>query len=70
MHIVAWLKNGLKDQAVHSALLAAGIESLPLSVYSMNPLEREGIVLGFCCAQEKSIPGLVKRLAKTLAKLP
>jgi GntR family transcriptional regulator/MocR family aminotransferase len=69
MHIVAWLKDSLKDQAVHSALLAAGIESLPLSVYSMNPLEREGIVLGFCCAQEKSIPGLVKRLAKTLAKL-
>jgi GntR family transcriptional regulator/MocR family aminotransferase len=69
MHIVAWLKNDLKDQAVHSALLKAGIESLPLSVYCYDPLDREGIVLGFCCAPEKRIPGLVKRLSKTLDKL-
>jgi GntR family transcriptional regulator/MocR family aminotransferase len=69
MHIVAWLKNDLQDQAVHSALLKVGIESLPLSVYCINPLDREGIVLGFCCAQEKRIPGLVKRLSETLARI-
>jgi len=69
MHIVTWLKNDLQDLTVHSALLKAGIESLPLSLYCMNPLAREGIVLGFCCVQEKRIPGLVKRLSETLDKL-
>ena len=33
MHIVAWLKGGLDDVSAHEALLKAGIESLPLSVY-------------------------------------
>jgi GntR family transcriptional regulator/MocR family aminotransferase len=69
MHIVAWLKNDLQGQVVHNALLKVGIESLPLSVYCIDPLDREGIVLGFSCAQEKRIPGLVKRLSETLDKL-
>jgi GntR family transcriptional regulator/MocR family aminotransferase len=69
MHIVAWLKKGLHDQTVHGALLKAGIESLPLSVYCTSPLDREGIVLGFSCAQEKRIPALVKRLSETLDSL-
>ncbi|MCP4979296.1 MAG: PLP-dependent aminotransferase family protein [Gammaproteobacteria bacterium] len=69
MHIVAWLKNDWQDQVVHSALLNVGIESLPLSVYCIDPLEREGIVLGFSCAHEKRIPVLVKRMAKTLKNL-
>ena len=69
MHIVAWLKNDLQDETVHDALLTAGIESLPLSVYSAAPLARQGIVLGFCCAHENRIPGLVDRLSKTLEKI-
>jgi GntR family transcriptional regulator/MocR family aminotransferase len=69
MHIVAWLKKGLHDQTVHSALLKAGIESLPLSVYCTSPLDREGIVLGFSGAQEKRIPALVSRLSETLDRL-
>ncbi|MFT5259275.1 MAG: GntR family transcriptional regulator/MocR family aminotransferase [Saprospiraceae bacterium] len=68
MHIVAWLKNGMQDQAVYSALLNAGIESLPLSIYCATPLQRQGIVLGFCCAQENRIPGLVNQLFKVLEK--
>ncbi len=69
MHIVAWLKNGLQDQAAYSALLDAGIESLPLSIYCATPLARQGIVLGFCCAHENRIPGLVNRLSGALGKL-
>ena len=66
MHIVAWLKNDLKDQVAHKLLLNAGIESLPLSFYCIKPLERAGIVLGFSCAQEKRIPDLVNRISETL----
>ncbi len=69
MHMVAWLKNGLDDQTAHLALLDAGIESLPLSVYCINPLGRSGLVLGFSCAPEKRIPQLVLRLSKTLKLL-
>ncbi len=69
MHIVAWLKNNLQDQAVHSALLDAGIESLPLSVYSAIPLARQGIVLGFCCTHENRISNLVNRLSRTVDKI-
>ncbi len=69
MHIVAWLKNGMDDQVVHRALLNAGIESLPLSVYCIGPLNRSGIVLGFCCAHENRIPNLVKRMSRILKKL-
>jgi len=69
MHIVAWLQNGMDDQVVHRALLENGIESLPLSIYCIRPLDRSGIVLGFSCAQEKRIPKLVRRMSETLRKL-
>ena len=70
MHIVAWLKNDLEDQVAHNLLLNAGIESLPLSVYCIKPLERAGIVLGFSCAQEQRIPDLVNRISETLKNPP
>ncbi len=69
MHMLAWLKNGLGDQDVHRALLDAGIESLPLSVYCIEPLERKGIVLGFSGADTRRIPRLTKRIADVLASL-
>lgn len=69
MHIVAWLKNGLEDQVAHNALLEAGIESLPLSVYCIRPWDRAGIVLGFSCAQEQRIPDLVRRVSEVLKNL-
>ncbi len=69
MHMVAWLKNGVDDYAAHLALLEVGIESLPLSVYCISPLNRSGLVLGFSCAQEKRIPNLVLRMSKALKSL-
>ena len=70
MHVVAWLKNGLGDHAAHHALLEAGIESLPLSVYCIRPLKRQGIVLGFSCTPETRIPVLVKRMSDALRRVP
>ena len=66
MHMLAWLQNGVDDQMAHLALLEAGIESLPLSAYCVQPLERSGIVLGFSGVTEKRIPKLVKRMSETL----
>ena len=69
MHMVAWLKHGLDDQAAHEALLAAGIDSLPISVYCIEPLDRAALVLGFSSVDERVIPRLVKRLADVLKGL-
>ncbi|MFD1156663.1 MocR-like pyridoxine biosynthesis transcription factor PdxR [Roseovarius aestuarii] len=68
MHMLAWLKRGIDDQTAHSALLDAGIESLPLSVYTSEPIERQALVLGFSGVGEKRIPNLVSRMAKALAE--
>ena len=69
MHMLAWLKRGVDDQTANSALLDAGIESLPLSVYAFDPIERQALVLGFSGVNEKVIPGMVKRMAKAMEKL-
>lgn len=66
MHMLAWLPPGTDDQAAHSALMADGIESLPLSVYSLRPLDRAALVLGFSGVGEKLIPRLVKQMSRTL----
>jgi GntR family transcriptional regulator/MocR family aminotransferase len=66
MHMLAWLKSGRNDQKAHLALLEAGIESLPLSAYCIEPLERSGIILGFSGVSENRIPKLVKRIANVL----
>ena len=69
MHMLAWLKNDVDDLAAHNALLQAGIESLPLSVYCIKPLDRSGIVLGFSGAPEERIPKLTKRMAEALSTI-
>ena len=69
MHMLAWLKTDVDDQTAHLTLLEVGIESLPLSVYCIEPLERSGIVLGFSGANEKQIPKLVKRVSEALRLL-
>lgn len=67
MHMLAWLTRGLTDAAAHRALLSGGIESLPLSVYCQEPLDRSAIVLGFSGVNERRIPRLVQRMAERLA---
>lgn len=69
MHMLAWLKRGIDDQAAHLALLSAGIESLPLSVYCSKPMDRSGIVLGFSGTPERRIPKLVRRMSEVLRTL-
>jgi len=69
MHMLAWLKPGVDDQAAHAALLEAGIESLPLSVYASEPLSRQALVLGFTGVRETRMPALVAKMSGTLSGL-
>ena len=66
MHMLAWLNGGVNDFTAHRALLDVGIESLPLSVYSVYPIERSALVLGFSNVREERLPGLVGRMSNTL----
>tara|TARA_B110000240_G_scaffold131789_1_gene146251 strand:- start:246 stop:1748 length:1503 start_codon:yes stop_codon:yes gene_type:complete len=69
MHMLAWLNGGVSDLTAHRALLDVGIESLPLSVYSVYPIERSALVLGFSNVREERLPGLVGRMSNTLRSL-
>ena len=70
MHMLAWLKNGVDDVVAHNRLLDVGIETLPLSVYCIEPLDRSAIVLGFSGTPVEDIPKQVKRMTEVLAGIP
>jgi GntR family transcriptional regulator/MocR family aminotransferase len=69
MHILADLKHGIEDQTAHKALLAHGIDSLPLSVYCSEPIQRSALVLGFSGVPRKAMPRLTKKLGEKLRSL-
>jgi len=69
MHLLAWLPQGMDDQTAHLALLEDGIESLALSVYLIDPINRPALVLGFSGASEKRTPKRVKQMSQVLEKL-
>ncbi|MDA5095316.1 PLP-dependent aminotransferase family protein [Aliiroseovarius sp. KMU-50] len=70
MHLVAWLRDGVDDEIAHRALLEAGIDSLPLSVYCQTPFARQALVLGFSGVDEADISRLVRRVGEVLRTLP
>jgi GntR family transcriptional regulator/MocR family aminotransferase len=69
MHLVGWLPPGKDDR--HAAQLAAkiGIQVLPISTYSLEPLPRGGLVFGYAGTDEEAIPHEVKRLRAALEHL-
>ena len=69
MHILADLKHGIEDQTAHKALLAHGIDSLPLSVYCSEPIQRSALVLGFSGVPRNAMPRLTKKLGEKLRSL-
>jgi GntR family transcriptional regulator / MocR family aminotransferase len=69
MHLIAWLNEGVEDTRAHAALLQAGVDSLPVSVYNLLPDQRSGLVLGFSGAKPGEIPDLVNRMNRCLRGL-
>jgi GntR family transcriptional regulator/MocR family aminotransferase len=47
MHAVAWLKGTIDAGLVSAAATAAGITATPVSRFAVEPIGKEGIVLGF-----------------------
>jgi GntR family transcriptional regulator/MocR family aminotransferase len=69
MHLVGWLPPEIDDR--HAANLAAqlGIEVVPISRCSLEPLPRGGLLFGFASTGEQEIRQGVRRLAGVLRRV-
>jgi GntR family transcriptional regulator/MocR family aminotransferase len=69
MHLIAWLSDGLDELKTHKALLELEIETIPLSIFSITPQTKAGLVLGFSGTAPDDIPPLVEKMANCLKSL-
>lgn len=69
MHLVGWLPTGKDDRRAAKLAAQVGIQVLPVSIYSLEPLPRGGLVFGYAGTDEAAIPQGVKRLRGALEHL-
>jgi GntR family transcriptional regulator / MocR family aminotransferase len=69
MHLVGWLPEGVDDVEASRRAAAFGVGTPPLSMYSLRPLRRGGLLLGFTAVGDKEIRHGVQRLAEALHTL-
>jgi GntR family transcriptional regulator/MocR family aminotransferase len=69
MHLVGWLPPGKDDRRAAQLAAQIGIQVLPISTYSLEPLSRGGLVFGYAGTDEEAIPHEVKRLRAALEHL-
>ena len=69
MHLVGWLPPGKDDQRAARLAAQAGIQVLPISAYSVEPLPRGGLAFGYAGTSAEAIPHKVKTLAAALEQL-
>jgi len=70
MHLVAWLPPGMDDQAAVRQAAAHGVDTLAISDFGMEPLQRGGLILGYAAVAEQAMCEGVRRLAAALHSLP
>lgn len=66
MHTIGWLPSGVDDESAYQKAAKVGIETLPLSSYAQQPLNRSGLVLGYAATEVGDIVAGMKRLKKVL----
>src|SRR5947209_1405785 len=66
MHLVVWLPSGMSAQAVAQQAAASGLHMLPISHFSMRPLQRDGLLLGFASTSPQELRVGVQTLASVL----
>jgi GntR family transcriptional regulator / MocR family aminotransferase len=69
MHLVGWLPPGKDDRRAARLAAQVGIQVLPISTYSLEPLSHGGLVFGYAGTNEEAIPHEVKTLAAALEQL-
>ncbi len=69
MHLVTWLLfPGAKSEAIVEAAGAGGLELLPLSFFSIRPLCRQGLVLGYAACNDDQILEGVRTLCSVVER--
>ena len=66
LHLVAWLRAGRSAEAVAGQAAAHGLQIPPLSRFSLRPLQRDGLMLGFAGAERDELRAGVHTLARAV----
>jgi len=70
MHLVGWLPPHMDDATVAQQAATYGVEVIPISVFSREPMCRGGLVLGYAAVNEQEIRDGVHRLALVIRSMP
>lgn len=66
IHCIAWLPAGLDEGSLIRQAVANGLNLWPVSTYSIEPLARQGLVLGYGGYSVPEIQDAVRRLAAAI----
>ena len=69
MQLVGWLPPGKDDRRAASLAAEVGIQALPISIHSLEPLARGGLVFSYAGFDEAAISHEVQTLAAALEQL-
>ena len=69
LHCVGWLPEGIDELSLVRAAAAQGIDLVPVSNFSIEPLRRKGIILGYAEYNAEQIKDGMRRLAVALRSL-
>jgi len=69
MHLVGWLPPGQDDSRASALAARHGVTAPPVTRYSLEPLPRGGLILGFASTAEDDLRLGVSRLAAALEAL-
>lgn len=66
MHLVAWLSSGMSIQTAACQAVANDLYISHISQFSLQPLQRDGLMLGFASASQEELRAGVQMLALAL----
>jgi GntR family transcriptional regulator / MocR family aminotransferase len=66
MHLCAWLPPGFDDARISNLAADRGLQVLPVSALSDQPLERGGLMLGYAAIKSQDLKLGVKQLASII----
>jgi GntR family transcriptional regulator/MocR family aminotransferase len=69
MHCVGWLPTGMDDRSLVRAGVSQEVDLVPVGNFSMEPMERKGILLGYSEYTVQQIQDGIRRLAAAMRSL-
>ena len=66
MHCVGWLPDGMDDRSLVRAAASQEVDLVPVANFSMEPMQRKGILLGYSEYTVEQIQDGVRRLANAM----